>query len=91
MIRGSKDAHTYWFVLANKNLKDLILSTARIVPLLKWEWILWAKSKGCHFLDTEGSPETVEESNPLYRIQQFKRGFHPIVTQKFSQQIGNIR
>ncbi len=41
--------------------------------LVQWEMIKWAQSKGCKYYDFRGGYP--DESNPLYGIFKFKRGF----------------
>ncbi len=77
--------HTVRYVVVRTPLKEL--SNLRIGPFLWWKGMLWAKENGCHYVDMEGSPEDVDKSNPVYRIQKFKKGFNPIVTQRLNEHI----
>jgi lipid II:glycine glycyltransferase (peptidoglycan interpeptide bridge formation enzyme) len=43
--------------------------------LLQWEAIRWAKSQGCETYDLWGAPEVLDESDPLWGLYRFKRGF----------------
>jgi len=75
IFKGHADAHTNWYVVVSKPLTEL--SNLRIGPFLWFKGMLWAKEMGGKFIDMEGSPVEVDESNPSYRVQRFKRGFSP--------------
>lgn len=83
ILRGPDTAHTYWYVVSRKPLAGL--SNLRIGPLLWLKGMLWAKDIGCRFLDMEGSPEDVDESNSEHRVHKFKKSFNPLTTAIFSQ------
>ncbi len=85
MFKGKETAHTVRYVVDREPLKRL--SNLRVGPFLWWKGILWAKEKGCSFVDMEGSPEDVDKSSPVYRVQKFKKGFNPIVSQRLSDHI----
>lgn len=43
--------------------------------LLQWEAMRWAKAQGYRVYDLWGAPTTFDESDPLWGVFQFKRGF----------------
>lgn len=43
--------------------------------LLQWEAIKWARARGCRGYDFWGAPDEFMESDPLWGVWQFKRGF----------------
>jgi peptidoglycan pentaglycine glycine transferase (the first glycine) len=43
--------------------------------LLQWEAMRWAKERGCTTYDMWGAPEVLDESDPLWGVYRFKRGF----------------
>ncbi len=43
--------------------------------LLQWEAIRWAKSVGCTVYDLWGAPDEPVESDPMWGVYRFKRGF----------------
>jgi len=43
--------------------------------LLQWEAIKWAKSQGYAIYDMWGAPDFFDESDSLWGVYQFKRGF----------------
>jgi lipid II:glycine glycyltransferase (peptidoglycan interpeptide bridge formation enzyme) len=43
--------------------------------LLQWEAMRWAKSAGCAVYDMWGAPDEAVESDPLWSVYRFKRGF----------------
>ena len=43
--------------------------------LLQWEGMRWAREQGCTVYDMWGAPEVLEESDPLWGVYRFKRGF----------------
>ena len=45
--------------------------------LIVWEAIRWAKSHGCTTFDLEGYNLMAREGDPLWGVNQFKRGFAP--------------
>ncbi len=51
---------------------------------LQWEAIKWAKAQGCAVYDMWGAPDVFAESDPLWGVYQFKRGFRG----EFIQHIG---
>lgn len=48
--------------------------------LLQWEAIRWAKAHGCTTYDLWGAPNQFIESDPLWGVYNFKRGFRGMVT-----------
>jgi lipid II:glycine glycyltransferase (peptidoglycan interpeptide bridge formation enzyme) len=44
--------------------------------LLQWEMIKWAVENGCHIYDFRGVSGDLDESNPLYGLYKFKKGFN---------------
>ena len=44
--------------------------------LLQWEMIRWAIASGCSVYDFRGVSGDTDESNPLYGIYRFKKGFN---------------
>jgi lipid II:glycine glycyltransferase (peptidoglycan interpeptide bridge formation enzyme) len=48
--------------------------------LLQWEAIRWAKAQGYALYDMWGAPNTFSESDPLWGVYNFKRGFRGTVT-----------
>ncbi len=47
--------------------------------LLQWSAIQWGKAQGCAVYDLWGAPDDFIESDPLWGVYQFKRGFHGAV------------
>ncbi len=43
--------------------------------LIQWEAIRWAKSQGCKVYDMWGAPEVFEESDSMWGVYRFKRGY----------------
>jgi lipid II:glycine glycyltransferase (peptidoglycan interpeptide bridge formation enzyme) len=43
--------------------------------LLQWEAIRWAREQGCTVYDMWGAPDVLDESDPLWGVYRFKRGF----------------
>lgn len=43
--------------------------------LLQWEAIQWAKEQGCTIYDMWGAPDELDESDPLWGVYRFKKGF----------------
>ena len=43
--------------------------------LLQWEAIRWAQEQGCTVYDMWGAPDVLDESDPLWGVYRFKRGF----------------
>ncbi len=48
--------------------------------LLQWEAIKWAKAQGYRFYDMWGAPNEFIESDPMWGVYEFKRGFRGAVT-----------
>lgn len=48
--------------------------------LLQWEAIKWAKAQGCAVYDMWGAPDAFDESDSLWGVYQFKRGFRGQLT-----------
>ncbi|WP_249300031.1 lipid II:glycine glycyltransferase FemX [Feifania hominis] len=44
--------------------------------LLQWAMIRWAIEKGCRIYDFRGVSGDLDESNPLYGLYRFKKGFN---------------
>lgn len=44
--------------------------------LIQWEMICWAKERGCTLYDFRGVSGDLDESNPLYGLYKFKKGFN---------------
>ncbi|MCX5779568.1 MAG: peptidoglycan bridge formation glycyltransferase FemA/FemB family protein, partial [Firmicutes bacterium] len=44
--------------------------------LIQWEMILWAQAQGCEIYDFRGVSGDMDESNPLYGLYRFKKGFN---------------
>ncbi|MEA3345117.1 MAG: peptidoglycan bridge formation glycyltransferase FemA/FemB family protein [Chloroflexota bacterium] len=42
---------------------------------LQWAAIRWAKAQGCATYDLWGAPDVFDESDPLWGVYRFKRGF----------------
>lgn len=49
--------------------------------LLQWEMIKWAKESGCDIFDFRGISGDLTESNPLYGLYKFKKGFNGNLTE----------
>ena len=47
---------------------------------LQWAAMQWAKAQGCEIYDMWGAPDHFDESDPLWGVWQFKRGFRGTVT-----------
>ncbi|NIM95461.1 MAG: peptidoglycan bridge formation glycyltransferase FemA/FemB family protein [Anaerolineales bacterium] len=43
--------------------------------LLQWEAIRWAKSSSCDCYDFWGAPDEFDESDPMWGVYRFKKGF----------------
>ncbi len=43
--------------------------------LLQWEAMRWAKKAGCHVYDMWGAPDEFNESDSLWGVYRFKRGY----------------
>jgi peptidoglycan pentaglycine glycine transferase (the first glycine) len=43
--------------------------------LLQWEAMRWAREQGCNVYDMWGAPDVLDESDPLWGVYRFKRGF----------------
>jgi len=54
--------------------------------LLQWEMIKWAIECGCDIYDFRGVSGNLDESNPLYGLYRFKKGFGG----KFTEFIGEL-
>ncbi len=54
--------------------------------LLQWEMIKWSIEKGCDIYDFRGVSGDLDESNPLYGLYKFKKGFNG----KFTEFIGEL-
>ena len=48
--------------------------------LLQWAAIQWAKDDGCTVYDFWGAPDTFDESDGMWGVYEFKRGFRGTVT-----------
>ena len=48
--------------------------------LVQWEAIRWAKDQGCEKYDMWGAPDEFDESDSLWGVYRFKRGFGGEVT-----------
>ncbi len=48
--------------------------------LLQWEAMRWAKKAGCHVYDMWGAPDKFDESDSLWGVYRFKRGYGGQVT-----------
>ena len=49
--------------------------------LLQWEMIRWAIEKKCRIYDFRGVSGDLDESNPLYGLYKFKKGFNSELTE----------
>ena len=47
---------------------------------LQWQAIKWAKAQGYATYDMWGAPDTFDESDSLWGVYQFKRGFRGVLT-----------
>jgi len=43
--------------------------------LLQWEAMRWAREQNCTVYDMWGAPDVLDESDPLWGVYRFKRGF----------------
>lgn len=48
--------------------------------LVQWEGMLWAKENGCSTYDMWGAPDQFNESDLMWGVYRFKRGFGGVVT-----------
>ena len=48
--------------------------------LIQWEAMRWAKSQGCAVYDMWGAPDQFDESDSLWGVYRFKRGFGGVVS-----------
>jgi peptidoglycan pentaglycine glycine transferase (the first glycine) len=49
--------------------------------LIQWEMIRWARQRGCTLYDFRGVSGDLDESNPLYGLYRFKKGFSGNLTE----------
>ncbi|HRF41316.1 MAG TPA: peptidoglycan bridge formation glycyltransferase FemA/FemB family protein, partial [Saprospiraceae bacterium] len=59
--------------------------------LLQWEAMRWAKAHGCTRYDLWGAPDIFDESDGMWGVYQFKRGFRGtvnrlLITDKYNVQ-----
>lgn len=68
LILGSK---TWYLYGASSN------EYRNVMPnyLIQWEMIRWAQEQGCQIYDFRGVSGDLDESNPLYGLYRFKKGF----------------
>lgn len=74
MILGDKAWYLYG---ASSNRQRQVMPNY----LLQWEMITWARSQGCSLYDFRGVSGDVDESNPLYGLYRFKKGFNGVFTE----------
>lgn len=86
LIKGLHIVNTPCYAIEPKACKRLAKKLTIGHPLW-WKGMLWAKEKGCLWLDVEGYSENTERSNSVYQIHRFKKQFHPIATQIISQHV----
>lgn len=43
--------------------------------LIQWEAMRWAKSRGCNVYDMWGAPEVFDDSDSMWGVYRFKRGY----------------
>ncbi|HDD62427.1 MAG TPA: peptidoglycan bridge formation glycyltransferase FemA/FemB family protein, partial [Chloroflexi bacterium] len=43
--------------------------------LIQWEAMRWAKSQGCTVYDMWGAPDVFDESDSMWGVYRFKRGY----------------
>lgn len=48
--------------------------------LLQWEALRWARAQGYRSYDFRGAPDVFDESDPLWGVYGFKRGFRGLIT-----------
>lgn len=61
-----------WYLYgASSNSYRNVMSTY----LLQWEMMRWAIAEGCRIYDFRGVSGDMDESNPLYGLYRFKKGF----------------
>jgi lipid II:glycine glycyltransferase (peptidoglycan interpeptide bridge formation enzyme) len=48
--------------------------------LVQWEAMRWAKEQGCTVYDMWGAPDQFDETDPLWGVYRFKRGYGGEVT-----------
>lgn len=75
IVRGPLAAHTSRYVVAPEALREL--SNLSIGPVLWWSGIMWAKAKGCRWLDVEGYQNNIDPSDVKYLVYRFKKKFKP--------------
>lgn len=49
--------------------------------LIQWDMICWARDHGCTLYDFRGVSGDMDESNPLYGLYRFKKGFDGVLTE----------
>ncbi len=74
--------------------------------LLQWQAMRWAKARGCTTYDLWGAPDVFDDSDRMWGVYQFKRGFraqvirtagawdyapNPLVYAAFSQALPRVR
>ncbi|MGI6433902.1 MAG: lipid II:glycine glycyltransferase FemX [Syntrophomonadaceae bacterium] len=84
--QGETVAGTMAFILGDKAWYLYGASSNRhrnVMPnyLLQWEMISWAKEQGCQMYDFRGVSGDMDESNPLFGLYRFKKGFNGVLTE----------
>ena len=69
MILGEK---TWYLYGASSNTYRNVMPNY----LIQWEMIRWARQQGCTLYDFRGVSGDLDESNPLYGLYRFKKGFN---------------
>ena len=85
-INGSKIANVVGYVVDDKSAKENRINITIGVPLF-WNAFQLAKEKGCEQFDLEGSVDIDDSSDPLYRVNQFKRRFNPTPVERLNEHI----
>jgi hypothetical protein len=75
VLKGASVAYTVKFVVLNKMVMEL--KNLRLAPIAFWHGMLWAKKRGCRYLDLEGYSSNIEEAGHLKYIYEYKKGFNP--------------
>lgn len=84
--QGQPISATLAFILGNKAWYLYGASSnahRNLMPnyLIQWEMIRWAKEQGCTLYDFRGVSGDLDESNPLYGLYRFKKGFNGELTE----------
>jgi lipid II:glycine glycyltransferase (peptidoglycan interpeptide bridge formation enzyme) len=75
VLKGASTVHTAKFVVLTEMMMKL--NNLRLAPIAFWHGMLWAKERGCRYLDLEGYSSNIEEAGCMKYIYEYKKGFNP--------------